>query len=136
EIDRCILADRRMRATAGLDPGDALGCKRTGAHQIFGVPLRINIVGDRRDLIVAAQALAQRVHQRGLARADRTADADAERTVCTHDFCVPYRDRRVKPGDDELWVTTGTAGCTAFRGACWRCRREPPRHRSDRAAWC
>ena len=78
EIGRGVLADRGMRAAARFDPGDAVGHQRAGAHQIFGVPFGVDVVGDGGDLVAVAQALAQRVHQRGLARADRTADADAE----------------------------------------------------------
>ena len=33
EIDRGVLADRGVRAAAGLDAGDALGRERAGAHQ-------------------------------------------------------------------------------------------------------
>ncbi len=86
EIDRGILADRGMRTAAGLDAGDALGRQRAGAHQIFGVPLGVDVVGDRRDLVAVAQLLAQRIHQRGLAGADRAADTDAQGTVGS--FCV------------------------------------------------
>src|SRR5262249_25396319 len=81
EVDRGILADRRVRAAAGLHPGDALGRERARAHQVFGVPLGVDVVGDGGDLVGAAPALAQRVHQRRLARADRAADADPQRTV-------------------------------------------------------
>ena len=81
EIDRGILADRGVRTAAGLDAGDALGRERAGAHQIFGVPFGVDVVGDGGDLVAVAQVLAQRVHQRGLAGADRTADADAQGTV-------------------------------------------------------
>ena len=81
EIDRGVLADRGVRAAAGLDAGDALGRQRAGAHQIFGVPLGVDVVGDGGDLVAVAQPLAQRVHQRGLAGADRAADADAQGAV-------------------------------------------------------
>ena len=81
EIDRGILADRGVRTAAGLDAGDALGRERAGAHQIFGVPLGVDVVGDGGDLVAVAQMLAQRIHQRGLAGADRAADADAQGTV-------------------------------------------------------
>ena len=50
EVDRGVLADRRVRAAAGLDAGDALGRERAGAHQIFGVPLGVDVVGDGGDL--------------------------------------------------------------------------------------
>src|SRR5262245_51813828 len=80
-MDLSVLADRGVRAAAGLDPRDTLGGKRAGAHEIFGVPLGVDVVGDGGDLVAGAQRLAQRVHQRGLARADRAADADAEGAV-------------------------------------------------------
>ena len=84
EVDRGILADRGMRAAAGLDAGDALGRERAGAHQVLGVPLGVDVVGDGGDLETAAQPLAQGVHQRGLARADRAADADTQRSIHRH----------------------------------------------------
>ncbi len=58
EIDRGILADGGVRAAAGFHPGDALGGKRAGTHQIFGVPLGVDVVGDGRDLEAVAQFLA------------------------------------------------------------------------------
>ena len=78
EIGRSVLADRGVRAAAGLDAGDAVGHERAGAHQIFGVPFGVDVVGDRGDLVAVAQPLAQRVHQRGLAGTDRAADTDAQ----------------------------------------------------------
>jgi len=57
-------------------PRDALGRQRLAADQEFSVLARIDIVGDHRDIEPVAQALAQQIHQRGLARADRSADTD------------------------------------------------------------
>ena len=54
EIDRGVLADGGVRAAAGLDAGDALGGKRAGAHEIFGVPFGVDVIGDRRDLVALA----------------------------------------------------------------------------------
>src|SRR6516164_7351702 len=62
EIDGGVLADRGVRTAAGLDAGDPFRRKRPGAHEIFGVPLGVDVVGDRRDLVAVAQPLAQGVH--------------------------------------------------------------------------
>ena len=70
-----------MRAAAGFHAGDAVGGQRARAHQIFGVPLGVDVVGDGGDVVAVAQFLAQQVHQRGLAGADRAADADAQRPM-------------------------------------------------------
>ena len=60
--------------------------ERAGAHQIFGVPFGVDVVGDGRDLVALAHPLAQRVHQRRLARSDRAANADAQQAMlrCSH----------------------------------------------------
>ena len=81
EVDRGVLADRGVRAAAGLDAEDAFGRERAGAGQELGVLLGVDVVGDRGDVVVVAEALAERIHQRGLAGADGAADADAEGTV-------------------------------------------------------
>src|SRR6185437_2371836 len=81
QIDAGILADRGVRAAAGLDAHDALRRQRTGAGQELGVLLGIDIVGNGRDFVAAAQMPAQRIHQRGLAGAHGSADADAQRAV-------------------------------------------------------
>src|SRR5262245_26349486 len=96
EIDRSVLADRGVRAAAGLDASDPLGRKRPGPHEIFGIPLCVNVIGDRCDLVAVAQPLAQRVHQRGLARADRAADPDAQRTVGTGHASTPEQPRALR----------------------------------------
>ena len=57
EVDRGVLADRGVRAAAGLDAGDALGRERAGAHQIFGVPLGVDVVGDGGDLVASRMRL-------------------------------------------------------------------------------
>ena len=70
-----------MRAAAGLDPDDALRRQRLGARQELRVLLGVDVVGDDGDLVAVAHMLAQAVDERGLARADRAADADAQRAV-------------------------------------------------------
>jgi hypothetical protein len=81
-----------VRAAAGLDTHDALGRQSAGAGEELGVLLGVDVVGDRRDLVAVAHVLAQAIHQRGLAGADRATDADAERSIA-HDlnslvYCV------------------------------------------------
>src|SRR5690606_29246092 len=78
QVHRRILADRGVRAAAGLDPQDAIRRQRPRAGQELGVFARVDVVGDRGDLEALAQVLAQGVHQRRLAGPDRAADADAK----------------------------------------------------------
>ena len=68
-----------MRAAAGLHADDALGSERVVADEELRVLLRVDVVGDHRDLVAIAQRLAQGERQRGLAGADGAADADAQR---------------------------------------------------------
>ncbi len=68
-----------MRAASGLDSADALRRQRAAPGQELGILPGIDVVGDRHQLEAAAHFLAEPVHQRGLARADRSADADAQR---------------------------------------------------------
>ena len=51
EVDRGILADRGMRAAAGLDTADPLGRQCAAAGQEFGVFAGVDVVGDRGDLV-------------------------------------------------------------------------------------
>ncbi len=78
EVDGGVLADRRMRAAARLDAHDALGRQRARFDQDARVLLGVDVVGDRRDVERAAEALAKLLHERRLAGADRPADTDAE----------------------------------------------------------
>ena len=59
EIDRGVLADRRMRAAAGLDADDALGRERAGARQEFGVLFRVDVIGDGGEVDSCRAALLQ-----------------------------------------------------------------------------
>src|SRR5260221_530623 len=81
EVDRGVLGDRRVRAAAGLDAGDALRRERARAYQELRILFGIDVVGDDGDGVALAHMLAQAIHQRGLPRADRAADADAQRAV-------------------------------------------------------
>src|SRR5580704_18086865 len=79
QVDRGVLADRGVRTSAGLDAADPLGRQGAAAGQEFGILAGVDVVGDRGNLIPAAHPLAQPVHQRGLARSDRTADPEPQR---------------------------------------------------------
>jgi hypothetical protein len=81
KIGRGILADRRVRAAARLDPDDTLGQQRARSRQELGVLLGVDVVGNYRELEPLAHPLAQAVDQRRLAGTDRTADADTQRTM-------------------------------------------------------
>ena len=75
EINRCILADRRVRAAARLDADDALRSEGARAREKLRILLRVDVIGDDREGVTVAQRLAQGVGQRCLAGADRPADA-------------------------------------------------------------
>src|SRR5262249_55736164 len=79
----------------GLHPRDAFGRQRTRAHQIFGVPLSVDVVRDRRDLVTRAEQLAQRFHQCGLAGADRSTDPNTQRAMRAFHPDTQLRKRRV-----------------------------------------
>ena len=80
QIDGGVLANRGMGAAARLHAGAVRG-QRAGAGEELGVLAGIDVVGDHRDLVIAAHPLAQCVSERGLAGADRPTDADAQRPV-------------------------------------------------------
>ena len=81
QIDRGVLADRRVRTAARLHAHDALGRKRSGAREELGVLLGVDVVGDDGEAITRAHVLAKPVDKRRLAGADRAADADAQGSV-------------------------------------------------------
>ncbi len=89
EIDGGILADGGVRAAAGLHAHDARLGQRAGAHQDQRVLLGVDVVGDGADVVAVAEGLAQRLHQRRLAGADRAADADAQGAVGGFAMCIP-----------------------------------------------
>ena len=59
EIDRGILADRGVRASAGLDAEDALRRQRAGADQELGVLAGVDVVGDGRDVVAPRESCLQ-----------------------------------------------------------------------------
>ena len=77
EVRRDVLADRGVRAAAGLDGADLRGGQRFVAVEELGVLAREDVVGHDAERDAVAQLPAQREHERGLAAADRAADPDA-----------------------------------------------------------
>jgi hypothetical protein len=69
-----------VRAAARLDADDPLWLERTGTGEKLGVFLGVDVVGDGGDVVALAEALAECIHQRRLAGADRPANADAQRS--------------------------------------------------------
>ena len=86
EIDRRIFADRRVRTAAGLHTDDSFAGQGIMAHEKLRVLLGVNIIGYHGDVEFIAQRAAQRQGERGLARAHRAADADAEGLPVVHNF--------------------------------------------------
>src|SRR5262245_792548 len=80
EVHGSVLANRRMRATAGLDTHDPLGRQGLRPRENELVFLRIDVVGDYVDVVVVPEPLAQRLKKRRFARAHRAADPDAQRS--------------------------------------------------------
>ena len=87
EVDRGVLADGSMRAATGLDPDDALGRQGAGTGQELGILAGVDVIGDDGNGVTVAHGLAERVGERGLAGADRPADADPQRAMggCVHE---------------------------------------------------
>ena len=79
EVGGDVVADRGVRARAGLDAADALVGQHRHAAQRFGVLGGEDVVGDDDDADGAGELPAQRGDERGLAASDRPADADAQR---------------------------------------------------------
>jgi hypothetical protein len=75
EIDRGILADRRVRAAAGFDADDAFRRQRRVLDQKLGILGGVDVVGDHRHVDLIAQGLAEGQGQGGLAGTDGAADA-------------------------------------------------------------
>jgi len=78
EVDRGVLADRRVRAAAGFHADDPLGRQGLVAHEELGVFLGVDIVGHHSEVVAIAQGLAQGEGQGGFAGTDRPANADAQ----------------------------------------------------------
>src|SRR5947199_134440 len=89
EVYRRVFTNRGVRAPAGLDADDALGRQGTAPDEELRILLRVDVVGDHGHVELVAEPQAERLGQRGLARADGAADADLHRARdvgrCAHD---------------------------------------------------
>ena len=66
-----------MWTAARFDADDAVGSERRVINEKLCVLFGVDVVGDHRDVVRTAEALAQLKGECGFARADRAADADA-----------------------------------------------------------
>src|SRR5262249_26047285 len=121
KVHRRILADRRMRTSARLDADDAIVGQRLTADQKLHVLTREDVVGDDAEPVALAHGLAERIDERRLSGADRSADADAK-GVLAHDrnnlewrYCCDIAERSVAGANDSgrarivmASTTTGT----------------------------
>jgi hypothetical protein len=80
EVRRDVVADRGVRAGAGLDAADPFRCKHSRAAEHPRVLVGVDVVGDNREREVRSELAAEQGDQRRLAGPDRTADAEAERS--------------------------------------------------------
>ena len=78
EVGGDVVADRGVRAAAGLDGGDALDRQHARGAQELGVLGRVDVVGHDAQAGLGAQRAAQRGDQAALAGPDGAADADPE----------------------------------------------------------
>ena len=81
QVDRGVLADGGVRAAAGLDAQDAVLWQGLQPVEDQGVLLGVDVVGHDGDAPAVAHLLAELLDQGGLARADRAADADPQRSI-------------------------------------------------------
>jgi hypothetical protein len=81
QVHRSVLANGRVRATAGLDAHDAVGGQRALADQELGVLLGVDVVGDDAHIHARPKPLAQAIHQGRLSATHRTRDSNSK---CPH----------------------------------------------------
>src|SRR5258706_8625915 len=74
-----------MRTSPGLHADNAIGGERFAPHEEFHVLAREDIVRHDAQLVIRPHALAQGVHERGLAGANRPANADAYGATHAHE---------------------------------------------------
>src|SRR5205814_3993376 len=55
QVNGRILANRRVRASPGLDTNHSVRCERAPARQELGVFARVDVVGDHRKLLLVAK---------------------------------------------------------------------------------
>jgi cobyric acid synthase len=80
-LGRAIEDPDGIEGPARFHAHDARLGQRGGAHEDQRVLLGVDVVGDGADVVAVAEGLAQLLHQRRLAGADRAADTDAQGAV-------------------------------------------------------
>ena len=115
EVGGDVVADGGVRAAAGLHGRDALVGQHGVPAQEVGVLGGVDVVGQHRQRQFVAQLAAQRGHQRGLARTDGSADADAQRLAGVAD---PARAFGMGVGltVEQMWWHGAPFGIRASRG--------------------
>jgi len=86
-----------MRTAAGLDAGDAIRRQRPRAHQEFGIPFGVDVVGDRGDVVTLAHGLAEQIHQRGFFPILRGHRCRCEADRLSWTYLMPLS-QRITPG--------------------------------------
>ena len=149
EVGGDVVADRGVRAAAGLHRGDPLVGQHGVAAQEVGVLGGVDVVGQHRQRQFVAQLPAQRGDQRGLAGADRPAEPMRSgspgvavrlgRSVCA--WGSPSRkcggmEGSSLSGDEQGTLALGCAAGPARRAAGRTGRPVPctPRRRSGHTA--
>jgi hypothetical protein len=120
EVDRGILANRGVRATAGLDAEDSLLRQRRVLDEELRVFGGVDVVGHHAEAVLVAQGEAQGQGEGGLAGADRASDADAQGGTSLHlglaffhdrkslEYCVSWRhEASARPGAKLLQRASG-----------------------------
>ena len=78
EVGAGVVADRRVRAAAGLDAHDALHRQCFAAGEELGIFVRVDVVGDHREIDLGPEGAAKRLDQSRLAGANGPGHAKRE----------------------------------------------------------
>src|SRR3546814_18548514 len=68
KVYRSVLADRRVRASAGLDAQYPLGRQRSRPGQEFGILARVDLVGHRSNIVIVAKIFEEHIHKHQIDR--------------------------------------------------------------------
>src|SRR5262249_36147570 len=78
EVCGDVFANRRVRATPGLNGSNAFRLERLVADQELAILLCEDVIRDYRDVQARAQPATELEHQPGFAAADPSADSDSK----------------------------------------------------------
>ena len=115
EVDRCVLADRRVRAAAGLDADDALGRRAPRRDEELLVLLGVDVVGDDGEVVAVAHRLAQ--HSTSVVLPEPTGPPTPTRSGCLEVLVIVAL---VSSGADARYVQDRNS-----REYCVSCGRRP-----------